>query len=81
MLNIHRQGTQVVSNSAWPRDKGRTYALTSTSEFCPDLLFNRTHVATQTPFLHAAHDILFDQEPCSATGSNLSCVPSAVLAS
>jgi hypothetical protein len=42
MLNIHRQGTQVVSNSAWLRvgEIGRTYALTSTSEFCLDLLFN-----------------------------------------
>jgi hypothetical protein len=30
-----------------------------------------------TQLRNAAHDILFDQEPCSATGSNLSCVPSS----
>jgi hypothetical protein len=69
------------ANSAWLREIGRTYALTSTSEFCLDLLFNRTHgliklLPFPTQLRDAAHDILFDQEPCSATGSNLSCVPS-----
>jgi hypothetical protein len=39
MLNIHRQGTQVVSNSAWLRvgEIGRTYALTKHKRVLPRL--------------------------------------------